>query len=125
MTQQRAARRIRQDYSPKTSASALVAKLHLEPLQHRREVSKATMMYKIMNGLVDMPIRQGVIQQVSRSTRGHQLKLQIPHARTNVYKYSFFPSAIRLWNTLDQASITAPTVPAFKSSLENCTKKCF
>ena len=124
MTQRRAARRILQDFSPKTSASALVAKLHLDTLQHRRAASKATLMYKIMNGLVDMPIRQGVIEKVSRSTRGHQLKLRVPHARTDVYKHSFFPSAVRLWNSLDQASITATTVPAFKTSLENWTKDC-
>ena len=25
---------------------------------------------------------------------------QVPYARTNVYKYSFFPATVRMWNTL-------------------------
>ena len=122
MTQRRAARRILQDYGLKTSASALVAQLQLEPLHHRRAINKVTTVYKIVNRHVEMSTQPGRIQQMSRSTRGHQLKLHVPHARTDVYKYSFFPSAIRLWNTLDQASITAPTVQAFKSSLKGWSK---
>ena len=122
MTQRRAARRILEDYSTKSSASALVAKLHLDSLQQRRAIDKVSMIYKIINDHVDLSTQTSRIQKVSRSTRGHHLKLHVPHARTDVYKHSFFPSAIRLWNTLDKASITAPTVPAFKSSLKCWSK---
>ena len=54
MTQRRAARRILEDYSTKSSASALVAKLHLDSLQQRRAIDKVSMIYKIINDHVDL-----------------------------------------------------------------------
>ena len=83
MTQRRAARRILENFIYKTSASALVAKLHLEPLQKRRAIDKVSMIYKIVNDHVDISTQTCRIQKVSRCTRGHQLKLQVPHGRTN------------------------------------------
>ena len=118
MTQRRAARRILEDYSTKSSASALVAKLHLDSLQQRRAIDKVSMIYKIINDHVDLSTQTSRIQKVSRCSRGHQLKLHVPHGRTNTYKYSFFPSAIRMWNSLEQNSIAAPSVSSFKSTLK-------
>ena len=37
--------------------------------------------------------------------------------RTDVYKYSFFPSAIKLWNTLPEELIDAKTIDEFKNLL--------
>ena len=100
MVQRRAARRIYHDFSRTSSASRMVAKLKLEPLQARRKYSKVTMMYRIINDLVDITAPRGLLAPAGRSTRGHDAKLLVPFARTDVYKHSFFPSAIRLWNSL-------------------------
>ena len=54
MVQRRSARRILHDFSPTTSASALVAQLQLENLQSGRTSDKVCMMYDLMNGLVNV-----------------------------------------------------------------------
>ena len=123
MTQRRAARRIYHDFSRKSSASAMVAKLQLEPLQARRKVSKVNMMYRIMNGLVDIDAPSGLLVPAERSTRGHQAKLMVPYARTDIYRHSFFPSTIKLWNTLHQDSISACSLEAFSATLEGWALK--
>ena len=96
MTQRRSARRILRDFRPTSSATALVAKLNLPPLKQRRTAAKATMMYKIMGGLVDAQPKEGTLQLTQRTTHGHPSKLRAPQSSTDTHLYSFFSSAIRL-----------------------------
>ena len=118
MVQRRTARRILHDFRPTTSASQLVSRLDLDPLALRRTAAKATMMYKIMGGLVEATPREGTFTPAARATRGHTGKLQIPYSRTESHRHSFYPSAIRLWNQIPEASIKANTPQAFKTSIE-------
>ena len=113
--QRQSARRIFQDFSYTTSASTLVSKLKLPTLEQRRNTAKATMIYKIMNGLVDITPVQGTLTPANRSTRRHTSKLMVPHCRTDVYLHSFFPSAIRIWNNLPSEAPLAGSPKAFKS----------
>ena len=108
MVQRRSARRILHDFSSTSSASALVAQLQLENLQSRRTSDRVSMMYKIINGLVDVN-PAALLEPSNRSSRGHQAKLQIPHSQTDTYLHSFFPSSIRLWNSgpVDTSSTTS------------------
>ena len=47
-------------------------------------------------------------------TRGHSLRhLQFP-TKTDAYKYSFFPSSIRIWNSLLSDIVEAETLELFK-----------
>ena len=62
MVQRRSARRILQDFCTTSSASEMVAKLHLEPLSKRRTADKACMMYKVMHGLMDLSTPPGLLQ---------------------------------------------------------------
>ena len=102
ITQRRAARRTLQDDILKTATTVPQSVRQRHPDVHDHKWSRAHV----------HTVRS---YQVSLSTRGHQLKLPVPHARTGVHKYYFIPSAIKLWNTLNQASITAPPpVTAFK-----------
>ena len=114
--QRRTARRITRDFS-RNSASDLVASLNLPPLQLRRQTDKVILMYKIMNGLLDCTPRPGTLQFPNRPTRGQPLKLRIPQSRTDAHLYSFFPSAIRLWNSLPAEATSATSLTTFKSRL--------
>jgi hypothetical protein len=116
--QRRSSRRILGDFSPQSSASSMVSKLGLEPLVQRRVADKACMMYKIMHKLVDMNVPPGRLQPAVRLTRGHHQKLMVPHARTDVYRYSFFPSSTRLWNSLTQETVAAPDLTVFKKAVK-------
>ena len=49
------------------------------------------------------------------ATRGHGIRFLVPYCSVNAYKNSFFPSTVRLWNSLPVSAVTAPTLDAFKS----------
>lgn len=117
MVQRRAARRILSDFSPTSSASEMVDRLKLDQLDHRRTADKACMLYRMLHGLVDVQPPTGLCQPATRTTRGHQQKLQVPHSRTDVYLHSFFPSATRIWNALSAEVVASPSLPAFQSAV--------
>ena len=117
MVQRRAARRICKDFSRDTSATALVEKLKLEELKQRRDTNQVTMMYKVMKDQVSVNPRPGTLTPSGRNTRT-QHGLLVPYTRTNVRLYSFFPVAIRMWNSLSTTAATASSVDAFKTAVE-------
>ena len=117
-TQRRAARRITNNFDKDSSASEILKKLNLQPLHSRRQIDKATFVYKTMNGLNDWKPPPGTLTPAPRVTRGHSSKLLQPHSRTNAHLYSLFPSGTRLWNALPAEITAAPTVPAFKSLMQ-------
>ena len=121
MVQRRTARRIMRDFRQTSSASEMVKRLELQNLKQRRENDKTTMLYKIVNGMVDITAPPGLLVPAYRSTRGHQKKFQIPRCNTDVYKFSFFPSAIRCWNNLPTETVDTPSLPAFKRAVEGAT----
>ena len=90
-----------------TSASALLNKLNHPKLENKR-VCKPTMMYKIINCLVNISLPAGTFQLITRSTRSQQTKLCVPCSRTNDHLNSV-PSAIS----------AAASVPTFKNNLRD------
>ena len=62
------------------------------------------MFYKILHGHVDVDLPDYILVN-TRFTRGNDLKFIQPPANSDVYKYSFFLDAIRLWNNLSSSSI--------------------
>ena len=114
--QRRSVRRILHNFDPRVSASDMVQKLGLQTLRERRMIDRAAMLYKIHGGLVDIPAKT-FLTPVARSMRGQTEKLLVPQSRTNAHLHSFFPSAIRLWNSLPQEAVAASSLPAFKSAL--------
>ena len=123
MVQRRSARRILRDFQPTTSASKLVSRLELDPLNLRRKSAKSTMMYKIVNGLVDATPERPWLTPASRQLRGHGQKFLVPSCKTNTMKSSFFPSALRLWNDAPAEAVRAATPQAFKSHMEAWLKR--
>ena len=114
--QRRAARYVCSDYNPESSPTAMLNQLNWPTIQTRRQYGKATMMYRIVNNLVAIPMEPNLKPSQS-STRGHDLRFCQPHTRVEAYKYSYFPSAIRLWNTLPKDLISQPSIDSFKSYL--------
>jgi len=73
-------------------------------------------MYKIMNNLVDVPTNT-ILLLSTLQLRGYTEKLQQLPCRVNAYTYSFFPQAIKLWNSLPQYLISSPDFHTFKERL--------
>ena len=115
--QKRSARRIKRDFNRETDSAELVQQLGLETLRERRQTDKATMMYKIINGLVDVqtPPEMKFVESI---TRGASKKIQSYHSSKDCSLHSFFPSAIRLWRNLPPQALNATSPASFRSSLK-------
>ena len=98
-------------------------------LRARRMQGKSVMMHRIENKLIAIP---EVVHLTRRetSTRGHYIFFQLnqsvlfseirfhqPHIRVLPYKHSFFPSAIRIWNSLPLDITEKPSLESFRLGL--------
>ena len=121
--QRRAARFCMNCYSRYESVTSMLEKLKWPTLTDRRDDLKLVMLYKIINGYVHvqqtLPLTYSSFNSV---TRRHHKKILQPPTRTDIYKYSFFPSAIRLWNNLPESLSTVKTIDEFKNLLVNINK---
>ena len=97
--QRRSARFVLNDHSRYSSVTSMLEKLKWPSLAERRARAKVIMIYRIVRQQVAIG-SEGVLIRNTASSRGHDYKFIVPYARTHVLKSSFFPSAIRLWNSL-------------------------
>ena len=69
--------------------------------------------YRVVNNLVEIPADQ-ILTATGVSTRCQQQRFLVQYCSINAYKGAFFPSEVRLWNSLPASAITAPTMADFK-----------
>ena len=94
--QRRAARFCLNDHSHYSSVTLnMLLLLNLPSLQSRKSTKLMTM-YKIINGNLHIP-SNSLVPNHRDSRSGYFTQLQ---TRTDSYKFSFFPSTIKLWNSL-------------------------
>ena len=94
------------DYSPYSSVSDLLGRLGWRTLQQRRADSRLVLFYKIVHGLVVIPLPTYVIPFNHYSRTTHSLAFRQLYARTDYNKYSFFPLAVVQWNNLSASTAT-------------------
>ena len=94
--QRHAARFCLNDFSCYTSVTSMLSTLNLPSLQSRRKTAKLIILYKIINGDLHIPSNL-LIPNPRDSRKGYFTQLQ---SQTDSYKFSFFPTAIKLWNSL-------------------------
>ncbi|XP_072179000.1 uncharacterized protein [Diadema setosum] len=117
MVQRRCACFVLGDYHRESSVTAMLNKLQWDTLQERRAQQRVYMMYSILNGLVDLPVTY-FIPVAGPSTRGNPYKLQVPFARTHLFQSTFYPDAIRLWNSLPPSTISCTSLESFKKEVQ-------
>ena len=113
--QRSAARLCYKDYCSFSSITTMLQNLNLPTLKSRSNRAKLQMMYKISNNLVSVPndcltsippyLRLGYFNQLS--------------TRVDSFKFSFFPSTIRLWNSIPPYVINSCTHDQFCTCLDN------
>ena len=104
------------------SISNILKDLNWVPLEEKRNQSRLTMTYKILNGHVilapEMMPRveyQRPYRQCNEDRVGYQNKLVEPSSRTDVAKNTFFFATPKLWNNcISSEQANAPSVDAFK-----------
>ena len=76
------------------------------------------MLYKIIHYEVEIPIH-GLIVTNTRVTRGTQANnIRQISTRVDVYKFSFLPSTITVWNSLPSTVRAAPSVDSFRQAIQ-------
>ena len=85
------------------------------PLIERRSRNKVSMLYKIRTDQICIP------SEDLKFNARRQDSYSIPYSSVDAHKHSFFPSTIRLWNSLPSKSKSSPSLTSFKASLENIT----
>ena len=76
--------------------------------------------YKLANGHFEFPYSPLSLRSLNYPNRDGRSNLYVqPHASSNAFHHSFFPSTISLWNSLPLSIATAPTFNSFKRQLLN------
>ena len=117
MVQRRAARLTLNDYARITSVTSLQSQLNWQTLEERRSVACLCLFYKIVNGLVAVPLPD-YMQPTHRISRYcHSMTFRQIHTGKDYYKHSFFPLAIVQWNALPANVAVAPSLKIFKAAV--------
>ena len=117
--ERRAACFVTGDYRTTSSVTRMLEALQWTELQQRRKRAKVITLYRIVNHLVAISPQLYLIPRgVALTIRGHDTRFILPYSRIQSHQQSFFPSAIRLWNELPTAVVTASTLEGFKDSLQ-------
>jgi hypothetical protein len=113
--QRRAARWVTGRFHNTSSVTDMLNFLGWRELAQRRVDSRLSVMYKIVHGLVAIPM--GVYCTLQRD----MVHLKQIVCRTQYYQFSFFPRTISDWNKLPRDTFSAKTLASFKSKIANMT----
>ena len=64
------------------------------------------MLYKGLKGAVSIPTN-GLVPPIRHARKHHSLAFQTPFVNIDIYKSSFFPKTIRIWNSLADSLLSA------------------
>ena len=99
-----------------TSRDKIYQELGLESLKSRRWYKRLTCMFKIMrNEAPDYLINLVPKCEYAINTRNCHIPMY--HCRTDCFKYSFLPSALRDWFKLDESIRNSESISIFKTKL--------
>ena len=117
MIQRRAARWTTSDSSTRSSVTAMLGKLGWRSLQQRRADARLCMFYRIVYGLVAIPMPEYIQPNTHVSKYCHSMSFREVHTSVDNYKFSFYALAIVQWNALPEWVVCLPTLDAFKEAV--------
>ena len=119
--QRRAARWTLNRYSTYDSVTEMQSRLGWRALDQRRADARLCLLYKIMNGLVAVPLPTYFQRTTSRTRHdlSRPLAIRQIHTSFNFYKYSFFPLAVWQWNKLPSNVVLLPILTQFSVAVRS------
>ena len=96
------------NYDRYSSVSDMLSMLHMSTLEERRNAQSLSIFYKILNNLVDISLPDYIIPSQVQN-RGHNNKFIPIQPHIDVYKFSFYPRVLLLWNNLSPNIVNAKT----------------
>ena len=101
-----------------SSVITMLDQLKWQKLEHRGDNSCLCFLFKIIQHQVHFPTKDIPAPAPITTTRqSHERNFLVLYARTDVYKYSFFPNVISLWNKLPETIKEIQSLDTFKSRI--------
>ena len=97
----------------------MIKTLGWESLEDKRKKLRVQMLYKITNNLVILsstPLSRMESSCYDLRDFNNQ-RINPLFCRTDIYKYSFYPQAIKLWNNLPLQIVDSPSFISFQNLL--------
>ena len=138
--QRLSARFITGDYKTRTpgSITSMLQSLQLQTLEQRRRDQRLIFLYKVVEGLVPAipsaeyltPHKQGRLikprtldtfqtaSAIQDHIKNNSRTFHVTRCKTEQFRQSFFISAVRDWNHLNDSTVTAPSVDSFRSRIQ-------
>jgi len=113
MVQRRAARWVESDYGYNSSVSSMLSNLQWPTLQHRRYITRLKLLYNMIHDSSAIKIPNYFTSTNYPTRRNHPLRYETPFAKSNHYKFSYFPKSINDWNQLSIETIESPSLQLF------------
>jgi len=83
-------------------------KLNLPTLRYRRHCGDMIEVYKILHGIYDKDISDGILHMAQDSrTRGHSLKLVAQHSKIEIRRNCFAVRVVAPWNSLPEFVVSS------------------
>ena len=117
MVQRRAARWVIGDWRQTSSVTNMLQELKWRSLALRRADARLIMLYKILHGMVAIPVQPYIPQSTRLSTSSRQHTIPQIQCTRDYFKYSYFPLTIVQWNALPPDIPLCPTVDSFKEAV--------
>ena len=100
----------------KSNPNSKIIKLRNSNLEDRRSKSKVAIIHKALHSNLEIEPNKNLFQPSDKYRDKNTFF--IPYARTNAYKYSFFPSGIRAWNGLPDQTRKTNNLTSFKTLIK-------
>ena len=82
------------------SVTRLLVEMKWTPLEERRARCKVSLVHRAINDDIKIPVEH--FKMNPNRTRSGGKSYSVPRSRTNTHMNSFYPSSIRLWNSLPE-----------------------
>ena len=115
--QRRAVRWTTSNYDYRSSVTAMLQSLGWRTHEQRRADVRLCLFYKIVYGLVAVPLPVYIQQPNRLSQYCHSMTVTQIHTFKDFYKYLWYPLAIFQWNALPQHVVCLPTIDSYKEAV--------
>ena len=115
--QRKAGKWVSNDYSSYSSVTYMLSNLGWRSLEKRCTDTRLAMFYKVVYGLVVIPLPSYFEHHEVYTRHMHSLSYRQIHTYVYYYKYSLFPISIVLWNKLPADLVLVHDLDSFKTGV--------
>ena len=117
VVQRMAARWVSHDYCSYSSVTQMINTLGWRSLEQRRADARLIMFYKIVHGLVEIPLPSYIHRQARMTRTTHPYHFIQIQTAANYQNFHFCPLSIVQWNNLPTSAVLSEDLTAFRSAI--------